>query len=576
MVNGVSKTTLHNGNHAKHQEPLRIIVKQTGHLKTGEPTWKIGNSSLKLQDNSLKFASTSKSNENPGKSNENVFKFGATSKSQETAGKSQENSMHSKRQENETTPKVTNFVTPLVPSCILKQQQNHQKETTPTKTQLPPSPTTPTSSPKSTVPSKNLFTSKIPQTPKKEDASRKSKTPSPVRSGKHSLETESLQNHKKQKTENIFSDSESDGEKEPRRNFVQLPHMPKLMDDDEPSSSKYSVESRNGEAGPSKRDSSTESTNSRKSHQDAKKNKIERMESSKSLPETLRKSTESPVLLKKCNSDGNLCPGPSKSRVMSPLGVKYPAKPAKLVNESKKLHVVESVKKPKSLVPYGTDDDESEQEEFRKKKEAPKLVKNQSGVWQVSDLKENNCPSKQGSTVESTKVEKNGDVVQELEKYSHQGYGAPVSSWSGQQTQMEKELARDKQEERKRQLEDDRETEMDRGRTKKIKYGHENVNSKKLLNPFSVKQNQVNNKSQSHHYYQGNHGNQSNYQNSQNSLWIHGNGRHHNHHGHNRPPYFNQNNQNRPHHSNNQNYRKFNNNQKYYNNHNRWHNQQRR
>uniref|UniRef100_A0A182NHS2 Ubiquitin carboxyl-terminal hydrolase 36 n=1 Tax=Anopheles dirus TaxID=7168 RepID=A0A182NHS2_9DIPT len=62
-------------------------------------------------------------------------------------------------------------------------------------------------------------------------------------------------------------------------------------------------------------------------------------------------------------------------------------------------------------------------------------------------------------------------AVQQLLKYSHRGYGAPVKSWNGQQTTMERELAHDRREERKRQFEDDRETEMDRGRVKKTKSG---------------------------------------------------------------------------------------------------------
>ncbi|XP_035786501.1 ubiquitin carboxyl-terminal hydrolase 36-like isoform X2 [Anopheles albimanus] len=60
-------------------------------------------------------------------------------------------------------------------------------------------------------------------------------------------------------------------------------------------------------------------------------------------------------------------------------------------------------------------------------------------------------------------------AMQLLLKYSHRGYGAPVKSWGGQQTEMDRELANERREERKRQLADDRETEMDRGRTKKVK-----------------------------------------------------------------------------------------------------------
>ncbi|XP_050098522.1 ubiquitin carboxyl-terminal hydrolase 36 isoform X2 [Anopheles aquasalis] len=69
----------------------------------------------------------------------------------------------------------------------------------------------------------------------------------------------------------------------------------------------------------------------------------------------------------------------------------------------------------------------------------------------------------------STATDTGPGAVQFLLKYSHRGYGAPVKSWGGQQTEMDRELANERREERKRQLADDRETEMDRGRTKKVK-----------------------------------------------------------------------------------------------------------
>ncbi|XP_049542283.1 ubiquitin carboxyl-terminal hydrolase 36 isoform X1 [Anopheles darlingi] len=69
----------------------------------------------------------------------------------------------------------------------------------------------------------------------------------------------------------------------------------------------------------------------------------------------------------------------------------------------------------------------------------------------------------------STSSDTGPSAVQLLLKYSHRGYGAPVKSWGGQQTEMDRELVNERREERKRQLADDRETEMDRGRTKKVK-----------------------------------------------------------------------------------------------------------
>ncbi|XP_052861656.1 ubiquitin carboxyl-terminal hydrolase 36 [Anopheles cruzii] len=73
------------------------------------------------------------------------------------------------------------------------------------------------------------------------------------------------------------------------------------------------------------------------------------------------------------------------------------------------------------------------------------------------------------ATAVATTTEGPAAAVQLLLKYSHRGYGAPVKSWNGQQTDMDRELATERREERKRQIEDDRETEMDRGRMKKVK-----------------------------------------------------------------------------------------------------------
>ncbi|XP_058829573.1 ubiquitin carboxyl-terminal hydrolase 36 isoform X2 [Topomyia yanbarensis] len=81
---------------------------------------------------------------------------------------------------------------------------------------------------------------------------------------------------------------------------------------------------------------------------------------------------------------------------------------------------------------------------------------------------------------------RNSDVVNQLQKYSHRGYGAPVRSWNGQVTNMERELMNERREDLKRQREDDLETEMDRGRTKKVKphyYSHDQRDSQ-MQNPF--------------------------------------------------------------------------------------------
>ncbi|XP_062552663.1 ubiquitin carboxyl-terminal hydrolase 36 isoform X2 [Armigeres subalbatus] len=83
------------------------------------------------------------------------------------------------------------------------------------------------------------------------------------------------------------------------------------------------------------------------------------------------------------------------------------------------------------------------------------------------------------------------DVVNQLHQYSHQGYGAPVRSWNGQQTNMNRELSNERREERKRQFEDDCDTEMDRGRTKKVKthfYHQQQRQQQQSQNPFQMHQ----------------------------------------------------------------------------------------
>lgn len=86
------------------------------------------------------------------------------------------------------------------------------------------------------------------------------------------------------------------------------------------------------------------------------------------------------------------------------------------------------------------------------------------------------------------------DVVNQLFQFSHRGYGAPVRSWNGQQTNMDRELSNERREDRKRQYEDDCDTEMDRGRTKKVKthFYHQQQRQQQQQqqqqNPFQMQQ----------------------------------------------------------------------------------------
>jgi len=187
----------------------------------------------------------------------------------------------------------------------------------------------------------------------------------------------------------------------------------------------------------------------------------------------------------------------------------------------------------KSLVPYGEEtDDEDDEEPHEKKSESPKEVKlcrTSSGVFVETDINLNGCPSKKGSTLENTKViptkasQTNGnvnghsnakgmtstangnhvargeDAFEQLTKLNHCGYGtSEVKSWSNTPSNMDREVAKDQQEERKRQSTDD--DEMDGGRTKKQKIYYDsqpsyNNNNNNNGNQFQSHQNAMNHQS---------------------------------------------------------------------------------
>lgn len=189
------------------------------------------------------------------------------------------------------------------------------------------------------------------------------------------------------------------------------------------------------------------------------------------------------------------------------------------------------VVKPKSLVPYDSNDDSETDDDNQskssksstssiKRKKIESLVKTKAGIWEVSEIPSTIVlPSLQGCTVKKAmkhkpnlisatnkssneinginktngfhnkskdsidsyldnnvgnKVSNNNDTVNQLTKLSHQGYGVPgVVSWLGDKPAIEKEISNEKREERKRYIEDERENEMDRGRVKKVKLSHD-------------------------------------------------------------------------------------------------------
>jgi ubiquitin carboxyl-terminal hydrolase 36/42 len=187
-----------------------------------------------------------------------------------------------------------------------------------------------------------------------------------------------------------------------------------------------------------------------------------------------------------------------------------------------------SPQKPKSLVPYETDDEDEEPSSTTngngKMSEADRVnfCRTSSGVFVETELKENSSPSKHGSTIDKTiitkasttngsatngevngkkltngyHVKRNDDTIQQLTKLNHSGYGSSeVVSWNNTPSNMNREVVNDQYEDRKRQHEDDDDVEMDSGRLKKIKFGNKNQNHNgqgKLPNPFQEQQNAQN------------------------------------------------------------------------------------
>ncbi|XP_017100132.2 ubiquitin carboxyl-terminal hydrolase 36 isoform X1 [Drosophila bipectinata] len=86
----------------------------------------------------------------------------------------------------------------------------------------------------------------------------------------------------------------------------------------------------------------------------------------------------------------------------------------------------------------------------------------------------------------------NGSTVNELLKQSHRGYSSSsVLSWNGKPAELEKELLADAREQRQRDIADDEENDMDRGRQRKVKSGSAKIsNSTPGYNPFMEFENQ--------------------------------------------------------------------------------------
>ncbi|KAJ8968419.1 hypothetical protein NQ317_002174 [Molorchus minor] len=134
----------------------------------------------------------------------------------------------------------------------------------------------------------------------------------------------------------------------------------------------------------------------------------------------------------------------------------------------------------KSLVPYESDDSSSSDNSNQSIHEIESRVSTKAAVgeWKVtSSTDANHEPSSEGKSWKKKKEQAqqcHQNTVNELFKMSHGGYSAPVSSWNGSRSQLDKEVLNERREERKRSLADN----CDQGRVK-----HQKIVSNYKSNP---------------------------------------------------------------------------------------------
>ncbi|XP_074028304.1 ubiquitin specific peptidase 36 isoform X2 [Leptinotarsa decemlineata] len=148
----------------------------------------------------------------------------------------------------------------------------------------------------------------------------------------------------------------------------------------------------------------------------------------------------------------------------------------------------------KSLVPYESDDLSSSDDSNQSPNEVESRVSTKAAVgeWQVtsstdvgqeltSDARSWDGAAKNEPAGTAQQQQQNGKsaVVNDLFKMSHGGYSAPVSSWNGTRSQLDKEVHTERREERKRALADS----SDQGRTKHQKTGSAGYKSNPGYNP---------------------------------------------------------------------------------------------
>ncbi|XP_050300652.1 ubiquitin carboxyl-terminal hydrolase 36 isoform X2 [Anthonomus grandis grandis] len=143
----------------------------------------------------------------------------------------------------------------------------------------------------------------------------------------------------------------------------------------------------------------------------------------------------------------------------------------------------------KSLVPYETGDTSGSEDSNHSDTNNRVTTKATFGDWQVTSSTDVATTQKEVETPKSLQWDKkkidSGNVVNELFKMSTSGYSAPVSTWNGTRSQLDKEVNEEKRMERKRSLAD---SSVDQGRTKhpKVNSNYNKSKSNPGYNPVQV------------------------------------------------------------------------------------------
>ncbi|XP_056635240.1 ubiquitin carboxyl-terminal hydrolase 36 [Diorhabda sublineata] len=185
--------------------------------------------------------------------------------------------------------------------------------------------------------------------------------------------------------------------------------------------------------------------------------------------------SKSPVSLKKTSSPSS---SPNVSTSISSLSspeitpnkdpTLSPVSSSKQKNKENSPLKLSPIAKP--LVPYESDDTCSSEDSNQSPNEMASRVSTKAAIgdWQVTSSTDVKQELSKGTSWKNKKEEGQGNkVVSELFRMSHSGYSAPVSTWNGSRSELDKEVQNERREDRKRNLPDS----SDQGRTKHIKLG---------------------------------------------------------------------------------------------------------